>query len=34
MMGREVYLPMPDGVRRARVTGTVWIDPDNERLNT
>ncbi|MEQ3626272.1 MAG: sarcosine oxidase subunit alpha family protein [Celeribacter sp.] len=33
MMGREVYLPMPDGVRRARVTGTVWVDPANERLS-
>ena len=31
-MGETVFIPMPDGVRKARVTSTVFYDPDNTRL--
>jgi sarcosine oxidase subunit alpha len=31
-MGKTVYIPMPDGVIRADVTGTVFYDPDGTRL--
>ena len=31
-MGETVYVPMPDGVVKATVTGTAFYDPDNERL--
>lgn len=31
-MGETVFIPMPDGVRKARITSTVFYDPDNTRL--
>lgn len=31
-MGEVVHIPMPDGVRRARITSTVFYDPAGERL--
>lgn len=31
--GETVHVPMPDRVHRATVTGTVFFDPDNTRLN-
>ncbi|MCF3975031.1 sarcosine oxidase subunit alpha [Paracoccus salsus] len=31
-MGEVVHVPMPDGVRRARVTSTVFYDPEGARL--
>ncbi|MBO9456468.1 sarcosine oxidase subunit alpha [Paracoccus sp. R12_1] len=31
-MGEVVHIPMPDGVRRARITSTVFYDPTGERL--
>ncbi|WP_295044569.1 sarcosine oxidase subunit alpha [uncultured Paracoccus sp.] len=31
-MGDTVFVPMPDGVTRAKVTSTVFYDPQNERL--
>ncbi|MHA6324236.1 sarcosine oxidase subunit alpha [Roseivivax sp. CAU 1753] len=32
LMGEIVHIPMPDGVIAAKVTGTVFYDPDNSRL--
>ncbi|WPY96638.1 sarcosine oxidase subunit alpha (plasmid) [Limimaricola variabilis] len=32
MEGRDVYLPMPDGTHRARITSTAFYDPDGSRL--
>jgi sarcosine oxidase subunit alpha len=31
-MGDHVFVPMPDGVRRAKITPTVFYDPDGQRL--
>ena len=31
-MGETVYIPMPDCTIAARITGTVFLDPDNTRL--
>ena len=31
-MGETVFVPMPDGVRKAKITSTVFYDPDGERL--
>ena len=30
--GETVFVPMPEGVIEAKVTGTVFYDPDGERL--
>jgi sarcosine oxidase subunit alpha len=32
MEGRDVYVPMPDGAHRARITTTAFYDPEGERL--
>ncbi|MDE2340843.1 MAG: sarcosine oxidase subunit alpha, partial [Alphaproteobacteria bacterium] len=32
-MGETLHIPMPDGVRRAVVTNTVFYDPEGARLN-
>ena len=32
LMGETVYIPMPDRVIAAKVTGTVFYDPENARL--
>ncbi len=32
LMGETVYIPMPDRTIAAKVTGTVFYDPDNTRL--
>jgi sarcosine oxidase, subunit alpha len=32
-MGETVHIPMPSGTLRAKVTGTVFFDPENKRLN-
>ncbi|WP_300042702.1 sarcosine oxidase subunit alpha [uncultured Paracoccus sp.] len=31
-MGEVVHIPMPDGVRRAKITSAVFYDPEGERL--
>ncbi|MDP5307381.1 sarcosine oxidase subunit alpha [Paracoccus spongiarum] len=31
-MGEVVHVPMPDGVKRARITSTVFYDPSGDRL--
>ena len=31
-MGETVFIPMPDGVRKAKITSTVFYDPANDRL--
>jgi sarcosine oxidase subunit alpha len=31
--GQTVHVPMPDRVHAASITGTVFYDPDNERLS-
>jgi sarcosine oxidase subunit alpha len=31
-MGETIYIPMPDRVIKAQVTGTVFFDPEGERL--
>ncbi len=31
-MGETVFVPMPEGVIKAKVTGTVFYDPEGERL--
>src|SRR5690606_13042986 len=30
--GQTVYIPMPDRTIAAKITGTVFVDPDNARL--
>ena len=32
-IGETVHVPMPGGVRRARVTDTVFYDPEGRRVN-
>jgi len=32
LMGKVVHIPMPDGVKRAKITSTVFYDPENQRL--
>ncbi|MCT4334350.1 sarcosine oxidase subunit alpha [Paracoccus maritimus] len=31
-MGETVHIPMPGGIQRAKITSTVFYDPDGERL--
>ena len=31
-MGDTVYIPMPDRTISAKITGTVFLDPENSRL--
>ena len=32
-MGETVHIPMPDGTLSAKITGTVFLDPENTRLS-
>lgn len=32
-MGQTVYLPMPEGIIPATIAGTVFLDPENTRIN-
>ncbi|MBU0775512.1 MAG: sarcosine oxidase subunit alpha, partial [Alphaproteobacteria bacterium] len=32
-MGETIYIPMPDRTLSAKITGMVFVDPENSRLN-